>query len=235
MPTIWFKPGGAAGRKDSRRRLLQHYWRSGSRFHRAVECRWRRSTLVSILTRIARSIVWQCSRMGKILLGGDFNLIGGVRRATAFARLNTNGTLDTNFNPNASSYVYSMAVQPDGKMHARRRTSPRWRRDAQLHRAGQCEWDARTSASIPRRTPRFQHDGAGGWKDHPGGNFNQVGGATRDSVSARLDVDGAADIDFHPDADGYVYSTAVQADGKVLVSGDFSLIDGVPSPLHRTN
>ena len=57
---------------------------------------------------------------GKILIGGDFTTLspngGGAVTRNRIARLNPDGTLDTAFNPNANSSVYSIAVQADGKI-----------------------------------------------------------------------------------------------------------------------
>src|SRR5207237_8010606 len=55
---------------------------------------------------------------GKILIGGNFVTVLGVTRNN-IARLNTDGTLDTVFNPNAGSvgnHVYAITVQADGKI-----------------------------------------------------------------------------------------------------------------------
>ncbi len=52
---------------------------------------------------------------GKILIGGFFSTVLGVTRNN-IARLNTDGTLDTDFNPNANGYVLAIAVQADGKI-----------------------------------------------------------------------------------------------------------------------
>ena len=52
---------------------------------------------------------------GKILVGGDFTIIGGATR-NYIARLNPDGSLDTDFNPNANSTVHCIAVQADGKI-----------------------------------------------------------------------------------------------------------------------
>ena len=54
---------------------------------------------------------------GKILIGGNFTTVLGVARNN-IARLNTDGTLDTAFNPNANGGVFSIAVQADGKILA---------------------------------------------------------------------------------------------------------------------
>src|SRR5437667_8168668 len=59
---------------------------------------------------------------GKILIGGDFTTLspnGGVAvTRNHIARLNPDGTLDTAFDPNANDWVYSIAVQADGKILA---------------------------------------------------------------------------------------------------------------------
>src|SRR6185369_7988800 len=52
---------------------------------------------------------------GKTIIAGYFGWVQGVPR-NKVARLNVDGSLDTGFNPNPDSYVYCVAVQPDGKI-----------------------------------------------------------------------------------------------------------------------
>src|ERR1700682_3610762 len=53
---------------------------------------------------------------GKILIGGSFTTVLGVTR-NGIARLNTDGTLDIAFDPNANGgSVEAIAVQADGKI-----------------------------------------------------------------------------------------------------------------------
>ncbi len=54
---------------------------------------------------------------GKILVVGTFTIIGGQTRGR-IARLNADGTIDTNFNPlgGANSNIHTVVVQPDGKI-----------------------------------------------------------------------------------------------------------------------
>jgi hypothetical protein len=52
---------------------------------------------------------------GKILLTGGFGLIGGLNRSD-IARVNSDGSLDPDFNPEAYSGVGPFAVQTDGKI-----------------------------------------------------------------------------------------------------------------------
>lgn len=124
---------------------------------------------------------------GKALLGGRFTTIGGISR-NCIARLNTDGTLDTSFDPGtgmeagneAQGWVLALAVQKDGKIVV------------------------------------------GGW-------FGKVNGVARRHV-ARLNPDGSLDSSFNPGAgpDGRnVECLAVQADGKILIGGNFNTVDGI--------
>lgn len=58
---------------------------------------------------------------GKIVLGGEFFEVDGVPR-NGVARLNANGTLDTTFDtspvPQIPAFIWSVVVQPDGKVIA---------------------------------------------------------------------------------------------------------------------
>src|SRR5262249_24941164 len=53
---------------------------------------------------------------GKILIGGQFNDGGSAVAHNYIARLNTDGTVDAAFNPNADNTVLTISVQSDGKI-----------------------------------------------------------------------------------------------------------------------
>lgn len=48
-------------------------------------------------------------------MGGSFTNIGGQPRA-GLARLDPDGTLDSSFDPNPNSVIFTIAVQSDGKI-----------------------------------------------------------------------------------------------------------------------
>jgi uncharacterized delta-60 repeat protein len=52
---------------------------------------------------------------GKILLSGAFNMLGGQSR-NGIGRLNSDGSLDTAFNPGANNFVTALAVQPNQRV-----------------------------------------------------------------------------------------------------------------------
>jgi uncharacterized delta-60 repeat protein len=175
---------------------------------------------------------------GKILIGGGFTSVLGATR-NRIARLNTDGTLDTAFDPNVTGinafpYVTSIAVQADGKIlvggffnsiggQPRNNIA---RLDPATGLADSFDPNATgTNASV--RSIVVQADG----KILAGGFFSSIGGQPRNNI-ARLDpTTGLADS-FDPDASspngGEVESIAVQADGKILAGGYFTTIGGQP-------
>ena len=53
---------------------------------------------------------------GKIVIGGEFTGVNGVNNKFRLARLLSNGTLDTNFNPGFNASIYAVETQADDKI-----------------------------------------------------------------------------------------------------------------------
>ncbi|MFZ3376037.1 MAG: delta-60 repeat domain-containing protein, partial [Chthoniobacterales bacterium] len=166
---------------------------------------------------------------GKILIGGGFTTLspngGPPVTRNGIARLNPDGTLDTAFNPNANSFVFSIAVQADGKILA----------GGNFHSIGGqtrdfiARLDATTgladsfnpNANGYVESIAVQADG----KILAGGFFSLIGGQTRIGI-ARLDPTTGLPDSFNPNANGGLGSIAVQPDGKILAGGEFTSIGG---------
>jgi uncharacterized delta-60 repeat protein len=161
---------------------------------------------------------------GKIVVGGDFTTMGGQPR-NRIARLNSDGSLDTNFDADADYRVLSMALQADGEIlvggdfssvNGKVRNSI-----ARLNRDGSLDDGFNPDANIRVQSLAVQTNGkilVGGW-------FTTMGGQTRNRI-ARLNRDGSLDTGFNPDANERVNSVAVQADGRMLTGGLFTTIGG---------
>src|ERR1700730_17496829 len=164
---------------------------------------------------------------GKILAGGVFTSIGGQTRSR-IARLDATTGLADSFDPNANVDVRSIVVQADGKILAGGAFTSIGgqlrNRIARLEATTGLADSFNPNANSGVLAIAVQADG----KILAGGDFNganSVGGQTRNRI-ARLDpTTGLADS-FDPNANGIVYSIAVQADGKILAGGDFSSIGG---------
>jgi uncharacterized delta-60 repeat protein len=162
---------------------------------------------------------------GMILVGGAFTGIGDQTR-NRIARLHTDGTLDPDFNPAASSDVMALAVQADGMIlvgGAFGRLGNQARsKIARLHTDGTLDPDFNPGAyGGDVLSLAVQADGM----ILVGGNFTSLAGQTRNQI-ARLRPDGTLDSGFDPGADGSVHSVAVQADGGILVGGRFTTVAG---------
>ena len=170
---------------------------------------------------------------GKILVGGRFFTLGGQSRYY-IGRLNADGTLDTGFNPGAGGgyvIVYCFALQADGKILVGGwfTTLGGQSRNyiGRLNADGTLDTSFNPGAYFIVYSLAVEADGkilVGGW-------FTTLGGQSRNNIG-RLNADGTLDTSFDPGAGGgagslqRVYSLAVQADGKILVGGVFTMLGG---------
>jgi uncharacterized delta-60 repeat protein len=164
---------------------------------------------------------------GKILLGGTFGTVGGITRYN-IARVEPNGTLDLSFdpNPNAGAEIYSVVVQPDGKiliggLILSMGGTTRYR-IARVEANGSLDLNFNPNVDdwwVSRMA--LQSDG----KILLAGNFTSIGGIKRSRI-ARLAADGSLDMGFNPSASRDVYGLAMQPDGKILIGGNFTSVGG---------
>jgi uncharacterized delta-60 repeat protein len=171
------------------------------------------------------SLALQADR--KILVGGNFWELGGQSRPS-IGRLNPDGTPDPTFNPGAGGAVYSLAVQADGKILV----GGNFTTLGGLSRTniGRLNADGTVDATFNPGANNFvyslalQADG----KILVGGVFSTLGGQSRSNIG-RLNADGTVDAAFNPGsiwASSCVNSLALQADGKILVGGQFTMLGG---------
>jgi uncharacterized delta-60 repeat protein len=162
---------------------------------------------------------------GKIIVGGNFDVVAGVRRGK-IARLNSDGSLDTAFTNGSgvdgNGIVHSVAVQADGKFliggeffsvnGTSRSYFTRLNADGSL--------DSSFNAQISDRVLNIivQPDG----KILIAGDFMTVNGSFSSRRLARLNTDGTQDTSF-------VYGLWIdltpnvmdlQTDGRILIAGN---------------
>ena len=162
---------------------------------------------------------------GKIIAGGDFsgpNSIGGLTR-NFVARLDPlNGAADS-FDPNANSLIFSVAVQPDGRIlvGGSFTTIGGQTRNhiARLDPTSALADSFNSNASNAVFAIAVQPDN----KILAGGDFTNAGAAVRNHI-VRLETDGRLDQALNLQTvgtDTVVADTAIQADGKILIIGAF--------------
>ena len=163
---------------------------------------------------------------GKILIGGDFDYVNGVRQG-GIARINTDGTLDTSFTDGIGFYgdVNSIAIQPDGKIVAGGNFISYDNENAyclaRLNTDGSLDANLITLANdffvLVIRSIAIQNDG----KIVAGGTiFNNIG--TGFLLVVRLLPNGATDSTFGTMLTNGVATTILpQSNGKIIIGGTF--------------
>jgi len=169
----------------------------------------------------------------QIIIGGEFTTTNRTS-LNRIARLKPNGSLDLGFSPGtgADNTVRSVALQADGKvlvggLFSTFNGSAR-RFLARLNSSGSLDVSF-PAGSGPDNTVYFvapQPDGT----IYIAGTFASVNGIAMNGV-ARLRADGSLDPSFNPPGGavgGAVYHLLRQTNGKIVIGGAFSTVNGLP-------
>lgn len=169
---------------------------------------------------------------GKIIIGGSFSTYNGTAR-NRIARLNTDGTLDTSFDPGTGpdGYLQSLALQTDGKIviggSFTSYNGTDRNRIARLESNGSLDatFNPGTGANDVVNAVAVQTDG----KIVIGGAFSTYAGTARSRI-ARLTSTGSLEAvgTFNPGAgaNDAVQTLALQTDGKIVIGGSFTTYAG---------
>jgi uncharacterized delta-60 repeat protein len=159
-------------------------------------------------------------------LPNDQFLIGA---GSHLRRYNTNGTIDGTFNPTIVGDIYRVVLQPDGKI---------------LIGGSFTQVSGNTRSGIARLNsdgsidPTFNPPGgANGVVDDVvlqaegklkvAGEFTGINFDTNRKYLARLNSDGSLDAGYAPVVNAPVYALKLQPDGRLLIGGDMTLVNGV--------
>ncbi len=167
----------------------------------------------------------------KTLFAGDFMGVSGEPRFRV-ARANADGSLDETFLPEGGSIlqVYALALRGDGKIYQGSYILTRINSDGSLDRSFAASQFNGTGGYV--RSVSSQQDG----KPIIGGNFSsiedqQTGNGTNRNYVARFNNDGSIDESFGANsslANNVVEAVAVQPDGRILLGGFFTTVNGMP-------
>ncbi|MCD9188800.1 MAG: hypothetical protein LUM44_20440, partial [Pyrinomonadaceae bacterium] len=155
----------------------------------------------------------------------DGKLLVSFSNYAVVARMNPNGTRDTSFNPtlSASSAVYDLALQTDGKIIIVGEVFGGAPIFSRLNANGSQDTSLNQSPNGRVFRVLVQPDG----KIIIVGEFTQISGSPRNRI-ARFNSDGTLDNTFSPDADAGIYDVDLQTDGKIIIGGAFGSINGNP-------
>jgi len=170
---------------------------------------------------------------GKVLIGGYFNAFNGQVRHH-LARLETNGILDTTFDPgdvaNEWAIVYSIVVQPNGKILV----GGSFSEYRGISREGIARANPDGSIDTTFDPGRGTNDAVHALVLQPDGRVLLAGAFQSYNTTIRLYVarstsSGALDSSFDPGqgTDQLINAMVRQLDGKVVIAGTFTKYDNV--------
>lgn len=166
----------------------------------------------------------------KIIVSGSFTLFNNVSR-NRIARLNSDGSLDTTFNPGTgfNSTVWNSEIQNDGKIimggQFTTYNGTAINRIIRVNTDGSLDTSFNVGTGFdnyPRRV-RIQDDG----KILVGGFFTVYNGTSINRI-ARLNTDGSLDTSFNVGTgfDNAPRNIIIQNDRKILIGGQFDVYNG---------
>ena len=179
---------------------------------------------------------------GAIVVGGDFTTFNGVS-SIRLVRLNTNGTLDSSFNPGTglNGPVMSTFIQSDGKIVAGGAFSTfggfpsnffvRYNTNGTFDNI----FNTGTGAGFNQIVYSISQQTDG--KIIAGGGFSEFNGHPKGRI-ARLNTNGTLDMSFGGATgfNGTVECVVIQSNGKIVVGGDFSIFnDSIRNNIARLN
>jgi uncharacterized delta-60 repeat protein len=172
---------------------------------------------------------WAVDASERVTFSGEFTESGVTFRRVG--RLNPDGSIDNSFNITIvarNGEVMQLGIQPDGKVLL----AGNFQRVNGAIRTGLARVNSNGSldstfavdvAGYAVSAIAAQTDG----KTLIGGTFAMVNGVSQTAI-ARLNADGSLDSGFDPvlPSGAAVYAIELQADGKILIGGFFSSVDG---------
>ena len=195
---------------------------------------------------------------GSVLIGGAFTTLQPAGTTAAitrnrFARINADGSLDLNFNPDANGSISVVAARTDAGVNSVfvGGTFTGLQLNGSIFVGGAF----RTIGGVPAQNlATINDDGSVSTTFQPrpdgavnavlvlpdgraivGGAFTTIAGAARNRL-ARFNADGTLDAAFNPNVGGAINTLAAQPDGKILVGGAFTALGAQARPnLARLN
>ncbi|HEY1849097.1 MAG TPA: delta-60 repeat domain-containing protein [Opitutaceae bacterium] len=192
---------------------------------------------------------------GKIVAGGDFNQMIPTGATTAaavnfIARLNTDGSVDTTFNPDLNGPAYTIAFNSKGQVIVggsfsaitpnAGSTSYTVQNLARLNTNGTVDTafypDPNAAVSALLVLPNDQVIAAGtftAWEQNANITGVTPGNIVTSNYITRVNTDGTVDTSFAPNPNGGLVAIALQPNGQIILGGNFTALQpnrtGIPA------
>jgi uncharacterized delta-60 repeat protein len=196
---------------------------------------------------------------GKVVAGGDFTLMTPPNATVAsslnfLARLNTDGTIDTAFNPDLNGPAYCVALTSTGQILVggaftmitpnAGATAYNVQNFARLNADGTVDTKFYPDPNAPVASvavlPNGQVLAAGtftAWEQNANVTGVTPGNIVTSNYVTRVNTDGTVDTSFAPNPNGGLTTVVVQPNGQIVIGGSFSAISPnyAAIPLNRNN
>ena len=169
----------------------------------------------------------------EVVIGGNFTSFNGSFRSR-IALVNTNGSLDTSFNPGQgfNGPVNAILLQPNGQLlvggdfTAYNGRTKNYLARLNLDGSLDTTFDAGTNLNAAVHALGLQSNG----QVVVGGDFTLVNGVVGQNYLARLSTNGTFDASFDPGsgANAPVFALAIQPDDSIVAGGEFTQVNGQP-------
>ncbi len=164
---------------------------------------------------------------GKVVVGGSFAYVNGTARKN-LARFNTDGSLDSSWNPGADAIVKALAVDNAGNLYVGGDFTTIGGQSrsylAKLSSAGTVDvtWNPSPSGTV--YTLAFD---VGNGNLYVGGQFGLIGGQPRPFIARLASGTGTVDGTWNPTANAAVHVLRLDGPGgNLYAGGDFTTIGG---------
>ena len=165
---------------------------------------------------------------GSLIIGGSFSTVLGQPRAN-LAKINSNGTLNSSFNPGTNSQVKALAVSGStlflGGFFTTLSGSTRTRLGAVDTTTGNLVAGFST-LTVTGSNPSVSALAFSGSRLYVGGQFTSVGGTTRNNIYAVSTTTGALVTAFNPNAGSNAVATLALSGSALYVGGSFLTLSG---------
>jgi hypothetical protein len=156
-------------------------------------------------------------------ISGVFTKVGNYTR-NHIAHINSDGTVDTDWDPNADNTVYSIAIIGSDVYAGGDFFSIGGQTRHYIAKLNSTDGKADASWN-PNANGRVYSIAISGNDIYAGGYFTSIGGQTLNYIAKLNDSDGQANVNWNPDANNNVFSMVISG-MDIYVGGDFSLIGG---------
>jgi hypothetical protein len=169
---------------------------------------------------------------GKVIIAGYFSYVNGVRR-NGLARLNTDGSLDTTWNPNPYGSIDAILIDSANNLYVGGSFSSIGGQATsglvRLSSSGAVDstWNpSPSSSSFYLDINALTLDPVSGYL-YVGGSFTSIGGQAMNNIARLSTSGGGADPTWNPNPNQSVSAIVTDNAGNVYTSGSFTTIGGL--------